>query len=119
MEYRAAYKNLDVWSKANELALSVYRVTKKFPKDELFGLISQMRRAAVSVPANIVEGYSRNTKKDRVHFYYFSRGSLTELEYYIDLSLQLDYITNEEHHQLIGLKNDAGRLLYGFINSSA
>lgn len=118
MEYKAAYKSWNVWRKANELVLLVYRVTKRFPKDELFGLISQMRRAAVSVPANIVEGYGRRTQKDKAQFYYISRGSLTELEYYIDLSLDLEYVSKEQHSQLVTLRDDVGRLLHGFIKST-
>src|SRR3989344_5159593 len=86
MEYKAAYKNWNVWLKANELVLLVYKFTQKFPKDELFGLTSQMRRAAVSVPANVVEGYGRRTPKDKLQFLYISRGSLNEIEYYIDLA---------------------------------
>lgn len=117
MEYKAGYYKLNVWIKANELALLVYRTTKKFPRDETFGLSLQMRRCAVSVPANIVEGYGRRTNKDKLQFYYIARGSLNELEYYIDLSFRLDYIDKNEYQNLSILRHDVGRLLHGFIES--
>ncbi len=116
-KYKSGYKNLVVWKKADELALAIYFVTKKFPRDEIFGLVSQMRRCAVSVPANIAEGYGRRTAKDRTQFYYISSGSLNELEYYIDFSCKLEYISVSERDCLCALRNDVGRLLYGFINS--
>ena len=116
--YISAYKNLNVWQKANHPVLEVYKYSKKFPKDEVFGLTSQIRRCAVSVPANIVEGYGRNTKKDKTHFYYISRGSLNELEYYINLAFQLGYFNKNEHEILVGLKDAVGRLLSGFIKAS-
>lgn len=93
------------------------KLQKVFHKEEMFGLISQIRRCAVSVPANIVEGYGRRTNKDKIQFYYTARGSLNELEYYIDLAHRLDYINETEHKQLTVLRNDVGRLLFGFIKS--
>ncbi len=90
-ENQKSYRRLIVWQKADELAFQVYLVTKKFPREEMFGLISQMRRAAFSVPANIVEGYARSSRKGKVQFYNIARGSLTELEYYLDFSLRLKY----------------------------
>ncbi len=112
-----AYKKLNVYIKANQLVILVYKVTKSFPKDELFGLISQMRRCAVSIVANIVEGYGRRTINDKLQFYYISRGSLNELEYYIELALNLEYITREYYTELSSLRDDTGRLLNGFIRS--
>ncbi|MDP3729353.1 MAG: four helix bundle protein [bacterium] len=117
MIYEAGYKKLNVYLQAHELVIMVYQLTKKFPRDELFGLVSQMRRCAVSVPANIVEGYGRRTNKDKVHFYYISRGSLNELEYYIDLSFNLGYLDKEAYNNLFSLRDDCGRLLNGFIKS--
>lgn len=115
MENNQGYKKLNVYQKANSLALFVYKITKTFPREELFGLISQMRRCAVSVPANIVEGYGRRTKKDKLQFLYIARGSLNELEYYIELALQLEYITKNDHEELISHRSEVGRLLFGFI----
>lgn len=112
------YHNLIVHQKADELALNVYKLTKKYPKEEIFGLTSQMRRAAVSVPANIAEGYTRKSAKDKIHFYNMAQGSLIELEYFLEFSLKLEYITEEESVKLINKKDEVGRLLYGFINKS-
>ena len=109
------YKNLKVYSKSHQLVLLVYKITKKFPAEELFGLVSQMRRCAISVVANIVEGYARRTPKDKLQFYYISRASLTELEYYIDLSHDLDYTSEEEYADLQLLRIEVGKLLNGFI----
>lgn len=112
-----SYRRLVVWQKADELAFQVYLVTRGFPKDEMFGLISQMRRAAFSVPANIVEGYARSFKKEKVQFCSIARGSLSELEYYIDFSLRLEYLSKEQHAKLVNLRMEVGRLLNGFVNS--
>ncbi len=119
MAYIAGYKNLNVYTKANELVLLIYKVTRKFPKEELFGLVSQIRRCVISVPANIVEGYGRKTDKGKLQFYYIARGSLNELEYYIDLSRQLEYVSEMEHKEISGLRDDVGKLLAGFIKSLA
>lgn len=73
-----SYRNLIAWQKAKGLALDIYRCTRRFPKDEIYGLTSQLRRAAISVPSNIAEGKGRHTRKDFVHFLYQARGSLLE-----------------------------------------
>lgn len=111
------YRSLIVWQKADELAFQVYIATKEFPKSELFALVSQMRRSAVSVPANIVEGYARQSKKEKLQFCYIARGSLAELEYYIDLSLRLDYLKEADYKFLQGLRAEIARLLTGYIHS--
>lgn len=85
------FEDLFVWKKAHELVLSVYKATKKYPKDELYGLVSQMRRAAVSVPANIAEGFKKKSKAEKVHFLTISYGSLEEVRYYLILSRDLGY----------------------------
>jgi len=113
----APYKNLEVWKKADELVVLIYNITVEFPKEEMFSLVSQMRRSAISVPANLVEGYGRRTKKDKLQFYYIARGSLNEVEYYIDLAFQLKYINKENHYKLTILRDSVGRLLNGFIKS--
>jgi four helix bundle protein len=109
------YRSLIVWQKADELAFQIYLVTNKFPKEEMFGLISQMRRSAVSVPANLVEGYARTSAKEKAQFYSIARGSLSELEYFIDFSFRLSYISKFEHELLVHLRNEVGRLLHGFL----
>jgi four helix bundle protein len=87
-----SFRDLDVWHLAVELAETVYRVTARFPKAELFGLTSQMRRAAVSIPSNIAEGRSRDSTREFLHFLAISRGSLAEL---VELAIRLDYSDSE------------------------
>ena len=107
------FKQLNVWRKAHRLVLEVYRVTKKFPDEERFALVSQMRRAAISVPANIAEGAKRNTTKDRKHFHNISDTSLEELKYYFVLSFDLGYITQEEGEKLTEQAREIGKMLSG------
>ncbi|MBI2057398.1 MAG: four helix bundle protein [Candidatus Yanofskybacteria bacterium] len=114
---QVGYRKLIVWQKSHQLAKDIYKVTNDFLKSELFGLTSQMRRCAVSVPANLVGGYSRKTIKDKLNFFVIARSSLTELEYYLDLSFELNYIKEESYHKLTATRSEVGRLLNGFINS--
>ena len=105
-----------MWQKADELAYEVYQITKSFPEQERFGLVSQMRRASVSVAANIVEGYAHSTKRERRRFYEIANSSLGELEYYLDfVHLRLNYINQSHHEQLVALREDVGRLLHGLL----
>lgn len=109
------YRKLLVWSESHQLTLLIYKITAKFPREELFGLTSQLRRAAVSITANIVEGYARASKKERLQFLYISYGSLSETEYYLDLSKDLRYLTESEYMNLIEHRQTVGKLLYGLI----
>jgi four helix bundle protein len=109
------FQGLDVWQKAHQLVLAVYRVTKTFPADEKYGLVSQMRRAAVSTPANIAEGFKRRGQADKIRFYNTSETSLEELKYYFILSRDLEYITEIE--QLMADAETVSRLLYRLIES--
>ncbi|MFH0857928.1 MAG: four helix bundle protein, partial [Candidatus Omnitrophota bacterium] len=77
-----SFRDLNVWKKSHELTLEVYKITKNLPKDEKFGLVSQMRRASVSVPSKIAEGFKRRGIRDKICFYNISQSSLSELEYY-------------------------------------
>lgn len=86
------FEDLLVWQKAHQLVLNVYKVTKKFPKEELYGLISQIRRSAVSVPANIAEGYRKRTKAEKQRYLTIAHGSLEETRYYLILSRDLGYL---------------------------
>ncbi len=90
-----SYTDLDVWKKSRTLVKDIYLLTKDFPKDEMYGLSSQMKRCAVSVPSNISEGHGRNHAKDTLQFFYISRGSLYELETQLFLSLDLEFIKKE------------------------
>ena len=113
------FRRLDVWKKADELAYRIYKVTKDFPKHELFGLVSQMRRSAVSVPANIAEGYAHYAMKEKNRFYEIANCSLVELEYYIYfVNERLKYIDKEQHDELSELRSEVGRMLNGLIRST-
>lgn len=114
---KKGYRDLRVYHEAHALVLEVYAVTDKYPKSEIFGLVSQMRRAAVSVVANIIEGHARFSKKEFRQFLFLANGSLVELEYYIELSLALKYISMEEYEKLDSRRNIVGSLLGGFIRS--
>lgn len=94
------HKDLRVWQQSIELVSSVYMITKTFPKEEIFGLVSQMRRAAVSVPSNIAEGYARGTDKEKVHFLRISSGSMSEVETQLIICLKLGYINQEEYDEI-------------------
>ncbi|MCB9077078.1 MAG: four helix bundle protein [Anaerolineaceae bacterium] len=85
------FQQLEVWQEAHKLTLLVYKITKAFPSEEKFGLVSQMRRAAVSVPANIVEGFKRRSQRDKLRFYNIAEGSLEEVKYFFILSKDLNY----------------------------
>jgi four helix bundle protein len=102
------HKKLRVFHMSDELAITTYKVTKKFPREELFGLTSQIRRAAISVPANIVEGCARRSAKDFIHFLYISLGSLSELGYYLEFALKLGYLS----------ENDSKILNQGYLNTA-
>lgn len=88
---KKAYIDLEVWKEARFLASEIYLVTKSYPKDEMFGLVSQMRRCAVSVPSNIAEGCGRNHPKDSIQFFFIARGSIYELETQLYISFDQNY----------------------------
>ena len=94
------FEDLQIWQLSHSLCLVIYRISSKFPKSELYSLTSQLRRAAISIPANIVEGYYRNTTKELIQFLYHSRGSCGEAIYYIVLSRDLKYISEQEYEEL-------------------
>jgi len=110
------YTDLDVWLKARELASLCYEVTKSFPKEEIFGLISQIRRSAVSVPSNIAEGCGRNSSRDTIQFLFISRGSLYELETQLFISFDLKYLNNEQLDMVVNKITECKKLVNGFIN---
>jgi len=108
------HKNLIVWQKSDELALEVYKLTKKFPKDEIYGLTSQLRRAALSIPTNIVEGYARKGDKELGRFVSIAVGSMAETEYLLDFARRLGYINGEEFNRVEGLRTEVSKLLWNF-----
>jgi len=111
------FRKLIVWQRAHQLVLLVYKLTDKFPKGELYGLTSQLRRAAVSVPANIAEGYGHGYGHHGQIGRYLdiAQGSLSEVEYYLILSLDLQYINQEDYNQAEALRSEVGYLLHRLI----
>ncbi|WP_078429767.1 four helix bundle protein [Alkalihalobacterium alkalinitrilicum] len=108
---------LIVWQKSHQLVLNVYKITKDFPKDEQYGLTSQIRRAAVSVPSNIVEGKARGSNKEYKRFLLIARGSLEEVKYQMLLAKELKYINIEDYEELSKRANEIGKMLNGIIRS--
>ena len=108
------FKDLIVWQKAHALVLLVYKLSGKFPHIERFGLCSQFQRAAVSIPANIAEGYKKLSKADKLRFINISQGSLEECRYYVILSKDLAYISIDDYCQLNALVEDVSRLLNAY-----
>ena len=94
------YKKIDAWQLTDDLTVLIYECTRSFPKEELYGLTSQLRRAASSVPANIAERSARGTKKDYLHFLYIARASLTEAHYFVHLSRRLNYLEHDRSEEL-------------------
>lgn len=112
-----SFEELDAWRKAHQLVLAVYKVSVKFPKEEKFGIVSQLRRAASSVPANIAEGFGRRSTKDFVRHLDIAGGSLEETRYFLRLSKDLGFLGNEEHQSLRDLSDEVGRLLGGLTGA--
>jgi len=111
------YTKIEAWRLADDLTVAVYDRTRSFPKEEIYGLTSQLRRASYSVPANIVEGASRESKKDYLHFLYIARGSLSETQYFIHLARRLNYLRQEESDGLREQTKMAFACLHGLIRA--
>jgi four helix bundle protein len=111
------YTKIDAWRLADDLAVSVYARTRLFPKEEIYGLTSQLRRAAYSVPANIVEGATRGTKKDYLHFLYIARASLSEAQYFIHLANRLGYFDAGDVEALREQMTSTFACLHGLIRA--
>ncbi|MGD9894978.1 MAG: four helix bundle protein, partial [Dehalococcoidia bacterium] len=107
----ASYYDLDVWKIAMDLAVDCYGLTRGFPRDELFGLTSQIRRASASVPANIAEGYGRDNRGDYVHHLRIAQGSLKELETHLILASRVGIVTTEQLDPILSRADRTGRLL--------
>lgn len=113
-EYKT-YKELDVWIKTRAFVKEIYILTKDFPRDELFGLTSQMRRCAISIPSNIAEGYGRQYKKETIQFFHIARGSLYELETQLYISADLAYLPETKLTLMILQLEECRKLLSGLI----
>ncbi len=110
------FEDLEVWKLAVEFAKNIYDVTNKFPKDEMYGIISQIRRAAVSISLNIAEGKGRQSKKELIQFLHISRGSLYEVITLLKISQQLHYITDEQCQALLLDCENIQSKIGGFLN---
>jgi four helix bundle protein len=113
------YTKIDAWRLADDLTVAIYARTQTFPREELYGVTSQIRRAACSVPANIVEGSSRESKRDYLHFLYIARGSLSEIQYFVHLSHRLGYLSAEQSAELRDQTKRAFACLHGLIQAVA
>jgi len=111
------YRELIVWQKGVDLVEMVYRVTASFPKEEIYGLTSQIRRSAISVPSNIAEGQARNTTPGFLHFLSIARGSLKEVETQVIIARRLDYIDEQQESELTHSTDEMSRLLSGLASS--
>jgi len=111
------YKKLVVWKKSDALAYELYMMTKKFPREELYGITSQLRRAALSVPTNLAEGCGRQGRKELRQFCNVSLGSLAEVEYLLDFSRRLGYLDEAEHDQFQRQRHEVGALLWNLHRS--
>jgi len=109
------YRDLVIWQKGLELSLNLYKVTKSFPQEERYGLISQIRKAAVSVPSNIAEGQARYSKKEFVRFLYFAKGSLAELDTQCIMAKELEYITENTYKGLSSKIDELQRMIFSLI----
>jgi len=107
------FRDLKVWQKSHDLTLRIYKITKHFPSEEKFGIISQLRRAASSVPTNIVEGFKRRSVKEYSYFINIAESSLEETKYHLILSLDLKYLPNKDFEELESMCNEIGRMLNG------
>jgi four helix bundle protein len=111
------FTELKVWQDSKELTVAIYRLTETFPRKEMFGLSDQLRRAANSICANIAEGFDRFHTKDKIRFYYHSRGSISECKSHLMIACELRYLTQEQAAELIEQFNSVSRLLNNMIAS--
>ncbi len=111
------FRNIKAWQYADDLAVLVYSKTESFPKEELYGITSQLRRAVVSVPTNIAEGTNREHRKEYLNFLYIAKGSLGEIEYLLYLSERLGYLNVENYRKLEEIRKKTAKTLHGLISS--
>ncbi|MEK7154862.1 MAG: four helix bundle protein [Patescibacteria group bacterium] len=111
------YEDLEIYQISVEIAVEVYRLTKKFPKEETYGIVDQLKRAVTSVGANMAEGFGRYYYKDKLVFFYHSRGSLFEVKHFLEISFKMGYITEEEKNNLFTKLNNLSVKLNNFIHT--
>jgi four helix bundle protein len=117
MEKTRSFKDLVVWQKAYKFTLSVYRLSEKFPKEERYGITSQLRRASASIAANIAEGYRRIGKKDKLHFFNIAQSSLEECKFFIMLSFDLLYFDSLVNNEFNQQTDEIGKLLNAYCHA--
>jgi four helix bundle protein len=110
------FRKLIIWQKAMNLVTKTYSSTKKFPKEEIFGLTSQIRRCSISIPSNIAEGYGRKSNKEYLRFLNISIGSLFELQTQLEIAKNIEYLTNEDFNNLYDDSREVEIMLVSFIN---
>lgn len=110
-----SFTGLDTWKEGHRLVLMIYDITKKFPKEEIFGLTSQIRRAAVSITSNIAEGFSRNSTKEKIQFYTIARGSNVEIQNQLLIAKDIKYIDKENFDKIAEQSVRVNKLINGMI----
>jgi four helix bundle protein len=113
----SSFKDLKIWQRSKSLAVEIYSVTKNFPREELFGTVIQMRKAAISVPSNIAEGHRRGSNKEFIQFLKIARGSLAELETQIIVRGDVKFIVSQKVEELSDEIEEIGKMINGLINS--
>lgn len=113
-----SFTDLNVWREGHKLVMQIYKITKKFPREELFGLTNQMRRAAISITSNIAEGFSRHSYKEKLQFYSTALGSLTELQNQLLIAKDIDYIRVIEFKELADITVNINKMMNGLIKMS-
>lgn len=111
------YRDLIAWQRAMDLVVLVYEVTKRFPKEEIYGLVSQLRRAVVSIPSNIAEGQGRKTKREFVQFLSIAHGSLREVETQVLIAERIGYVDPKQVEDIMACTGEIGRLINGLSNA--
>ncbi|MBI2475176.1 four helix bundle protein [Candidatus Uhrbacteria bacterium] len=114
-----SYHDLIVWKEAHQFVIDIYLATNKFPTEEKYGITSQLRRAAVSVPTNIVEGYAKRTCRDCLRYFDIARGSIKECAYLLELSKDLQYVSLDEYNKLANQRTKTDYLINRFMSSAS
>jgi len=117
VEEKKGYRKLKVWEKAHQLAMEIYRISKTFPKEEIYGLTSQIRRAAFSVPLNIVEGHASTSRKEFLSFLNIANRSLVETEYLLEILRELNFMDEIAYQRLEKQRNEVGVMLNAFTKA--
>ena len=113
-----SFTDLKAWQEGHKLVLAIYGISKEFPKEEIYSLVDQMRRSAVSVTSNIAEGFGRQGYKEKVQFYYLAQGSLTELKNQLLIAKDIGYLKEKQFSEAASQANDAHKLLQGLITKT-